>query len=179
MALAEALCAGTGAEMTLDDTVAEEADLIVSQVLHPEAPAALALAPLGLAEVAVPLGRIAVGHDGSREGARALALGERLAVGLGAALTIVAVDEAEAGSEEQRLRRRLERSVSAASPRLSVESRLLRGPADLRLAEAAMDADLLVLGSRSRFGGAPRMRSGTTAAAVARLAPRPLVIATA
>lgn len=179
LALAGAIGALTGAEMIFDAPPTARTDLIVSQVLPPEAPAALALAPLGLAAGAIPLERVAVGFDGSRESALALALGERLAGDLGGTLRIVAVADSAAaasGAEEERLRRHLERALDAVPPELEADSRLLYGPVEQQLLEASADAHLLVLGSRSHFGGAPRMRPGSTATALARSAPRPLVL---
>ncbi len=177
LALATAICAGTGAELVFDLPRALPVDLIVSQTLPPEAPAALALAPPGLAAGAVSLQRIAVGHEGSRESAQALALGERLAARLGATLTIVAVAVEE--GEEERLQRHLDRALAGVPSGVEAEAQLLPGDPGAVLTRAGAAADLLVLGSRSHFGRTPRMRPGTVGAAVAAASPKPVLIAPA
>ena len=97
LALASALCERTGAELIPAPAASRPVDLIVSERLPAEAPAALALAPPGLAARGVALERIAVGHDGSRESALALTLAGQLARKLGASLTIVGVVEPSPG----------------------------------------------------------------------------------
>ncbi len=186
-ALAIALCERTGAELVRAGDRLGDVDLIVSERLPEEAPAAVAVAPSGLAEAAVRLRRVAVGHDGSRESTRALGLGGELARRLGSALTILGVvevapelaDEVDAIAEEERIERHLERALESVPADVVAESRLLAGVAAEALVEAAAAADLIVLGSRSQFGPRPRMRPGSVGAAVARLSPVPTVIATA
>ena len=183
LALARELSSRTGAELALNGAQPGESDLIVSERLPGEAPAALALAPAGLAAAELRLERIVVGHDGSRGSARALGLGTRLASRLGASLAIVGVVEPSLdlarAAEEERIARHLERALESVPAALVAESRLLDGDAAKSLLAAAASGDLVVLGSRSHFGPRARMRPGSVGAAVARSSPCPTLIATA
>jgi nucleotide-binding universal stress UspA family protein len=186
LALATALCERTGAELVVEGQPGP-VDLIASGRLPEEAPAAVAVAPSGLAEAELRLQRVAVGHDGSRESARALSLGGELARRLGSSLTILGVvevspdldDAVEAVAEEQRIAHHLERALESVPAEVVAESRLLAGVAAEALLGAATAADLIVLGSRSQFGPRPRMRPGSVGASVAIRSPCPTVIATA
>lgn len=183
LALARELSSRTGAELARDGAEPGEADLIVSERLLEEAPAAIALAPSGLAAAQPGLERVLVGHDGSRESGRALGFGTELARRLGAALAIVGVVEPspELGraAEEERIARHLERALEGVPDEVVAESRLLAGDAAEAMLGAATRNDLLVLGSRSHFGSRPRMRPGSVGRAIAAMAPCPTVIATA
>ncbi|MFN8217363.1 MAG: universal stress protein [Solirubrobacterales bacterium] len=183
LTLARELATRTGAELSLNGAAPGASDLIVSERLLEEAPAALALAPAGLASAELRLERVAVGHDGSRESARALDLGTELAHRLGAQLTILGVVEPSLeltrAAEEERISRHLERALDAVPPAVLAESRLLNGDTAAVLSDAGERADLIVLGSRSHFGSRARMRPGSVGAAVARSARVPTVIATA
>lgn len=190
VALANALCARTGAELltTAPVAVAGEGDLIVGQRLPEEATAPFALAPAGLGAAPPRLEQVAVGCDGSRESARALELAATLARRLDGALTILGVVEpvsdldgpgSGAAAEEERIGRHLDRALEAIPADLAAEARLLTGAAAETLVAAAVALDLIVLGSRSHFGPRARMRPGSVAAAVATVSPRPTVIATA
>ncbi len=183
LALARVLSSRTGAKLARAGAQPGESDLIVSERLPGEAPAALALAPAGLAAAELRLERIVVGHDGSRESARALGLGTRLASRLGASLAIVGVVEPSLdlarAAEEERIARHLERALESVPAELIAESRLLGGDAAKSLLAAAAGSDLVVLGSRSHFGPRARMRPGSVGAAVARSSPCPTLIATA
>lgn len=190
LALANALCQRTGAELLTTASVAEagEGDLIVGQRLPAEATAPFALAPTGLRAAPPRLERVAVGCDGSRESARALELATTLARLLDGTLTILGVVEpvpdldgpgSGATAEEERIARHLERALQAVPADLVAESRLLMGAAAEALVTAAVALDLIVLGSRSHFGSRARMRPGSVAASVAADCPRPTLIATA
>lgn len=190
VALANALCARTGAELltTVPATAAEEGDLIVGERLPAEAAAPFVLAPDGLGATPPPLERVGVGYDGSRESARALELGVTLALRLGGALTILGVVEpvpdhdgpgSGAAAEEERIERHLARALESVPADFLAETRRLGGGAAEALVAAAVAVDLLVLGSRSHFGPRARMRPGSVGAAVAAASPRPTVIATA
>lgn len=188
VALATVLCELTGAELVVDAAQqADGEDLIVGERLPDEAMAAFALAPTGLAATPVHLQRVAVGADGSRESIRAVELAGELARRLPASLTILGIveiapdlaGEIDAAAEEQRIGRHLERALASVPADVFAESRLLIGVAAEALVDAAAEADLIVLGSRSQFGPEPRMRPGSVGAAVARRSPVPTVIATA
>jgi nucleotide-binding universal stress UspA family protein len=146
------------------------------------APCAVAVAPLGLADTGLELDRIAVGYDGSKQAAVALDLAATLAESAGAALLILAAVEIEIdttglqpvtaeAAEEARIRRHLEQAQHRVPRSVEAETRLLRGAADHVLVEAARDADLLVLGSRGHYAPARRLFLGSVAARVMREAP--------
>ncbi len=178
---------------------AEDADLIVVGSTHRgrlgrvlpgsagervlnNAPCAVAVAPLGLADQGFEPRTIAVAYDGSRTAGVALRLGYELAERARASLLLLgAVDldldvtGLEPVSPEQlgeaRMRRHLRQAELGAPRSVSVETRLLHGAPSHVLPEAARDADLLVLGSRGHYGPARRLFLGSVAAQVTRDAP--------
>lgn len=146
------------------------------------APCAVAIAPLGLAESELELRRVAVGYDGSRQARIALARGVTIAQSAGAELQILGAVEVEIDTvgfasvsreelEEKRMRGRLEEARKGVPASVPVEVRLLHGSPAHVLTEAAADADLLVVGSRGHYGRARRLLLGSVAARVARSAP--------
>lgn len=183
---------------------AEQADLIVLGSTHrgplgrvlpgsvgervlDGAPCSVAIAPRGLADRELRLRQIAVAHDGSREAARALDLAIRLAERSAASLLIIgAVDldldltglqpQSALEAEEARMLRHLKRARQTVPTPIATEIRLLHGPPDRVLVEAAAGADLLLLGSRGHYGQVRRLFLGSVASRVARSAPCPTLI---
>lgn len=154
------------------------------------APCAVGVAPLGLAEAGLELRRIAVGYDGSTQAATALGLGISLAKGAGAELLVLAaVDldldvtgferESAEAREEARLTAHLERARERAPAGSRVEVELLHGPPSHALVDASRSCDLLVLGSRGHYGSARRLFLGSVAVQVTRRAPCATLIAPA
>jgi nucleotide-binding universal stress UspA family protein len=182
--------------------VAEDADLIVIGSTHrgrvgqvqpggvgkrvlKNAPCAVALAPLGLAETEFELERIAVGYDGSVQSDMALRLAGSLAANGGAPLRILGAVEAEPSDpahgsvesrEEARMRRALDKARRSLGDSVAVETRLVRRPANLVLAEATADLDLLVVGSRGHYGHVRRVFLGSLGAQITRTAACPVLV---
>lgn len=186
---------------------AEDADLIVvgsadrgrlgrvlpgsfgERVLN-DAPCAIAIAPLGLADREFRLRRITIGYDGSKEAGAALTLAIELARRAGAALLILGAVEVEINvtgfgpdsldeTEVARMRRHLDRARARVPDSLAVETRLLRGTPSHAIAAAAEGSDLLLLGSRGHYGPARRLFLGSLATQVTRDAPCATLIAPA
>lgn len=183
---------------------AEEADVIVVGSTHRgrvgrvmpgsvgervlnNAPCAVAVAPLGLADEGLRLERIAVAYDGSKEAAVALNFAIDLAQQAGAALLILGavefnvevtglgaqtLDEAEV----TRMQHHLERARDRAPTSIEVETRILRGPPNHVISEAGEGSDLLVLGSRGHYSAARRLFLGSVATQVTRSAPCPTLV---
>lgn len=146
------------------------------------APCAVAIAPLGLAESGLDLRRVAVAYDGSRQARIALARGVSLAQNAGAELQILGAVDVEIDTvglaavskeelEEERMRGHLEEARKGVPTSVPVEVRLLHGSPSHVLPEAAAAADLLVVGSRGHYGRTRRLFLGSVAARVARNAP--------
>jgi nucleotide-binding universal stress UspA family protein len=146
------------------------------------APCAVAIAPRGLADSGFRLRQIAVGYDGSIQAHVALRLARALAEQSGAPLLVLGAVEIEPGAhdlvrgsveriEDTRMLRALEKARSSLPDSIPVETRLLHGPPHQMLTEAAQGADLLVIGSRGRYGPMRRVFLGGVATRVARSAP--------
>lgn len=146
------------------------------------APCAVAVAPLGLADEDLRLARIAVAYDGSKEAAIALSFAIELADRVGASLLVLGavafnVEVTGLGAqslddvEVARMEHHLERARERAARSVRVETRLLRGPPNHVISEAAEGCDLLVLGSRGHYGPARRLFLGSVATEVTRSAP--------
>ncbi len=146
------------------------------------APCAVAIAPLGLAGRGLEINRIAIGYDGSREAGAALVLAIELAEGAGASLLILGavalnLDFTGLGGrslddvEVARMEHHLERAHTQVPDSVLAKTRLLRGPPDHAIVEAAEESDLLVLGSRGHYGPSRRLFLGSVAAQVTRNAP--------
>lgn len=192
------IAGGTAAEGLKSIAAAESADLIVIGSTHrgaigrvlpgsvgervlDGAPCAVAIAPRGLAEREIELGRILVGCDGSRESLAAADLAGALAEANAAQLTLVGVVEMRfdlagfprpaAAAEIARIERALERASRALPPTSSPTIKEVHGVAAEVIAAAGLEADLLVLGSRGQYGPLRRTVLGSVAAKVARSAP--------
>lgn len=178
--------------------VAEKSDLIVIASTHrgpvgrvlpgsagdrilDGAPCAVAIAPHGLAGKGLSLRRIVVGCDGSRESLAAVQLGAAMAKANDAHLTLIGVVEMRfdlAGFprpaepvEVARIERALQRAQVTLPPTLAPTVKRHHGIAAEVLAAAGRDADLLVVGSRGRYGPLRRTFLGSVAAKLARGAP--------
>jgi nucleotide-binding universal stress UspA family protein len=151
-----------------------------------EAPCAVAVAPRGLADRSFRFGTIAVGIDGSKQSEVALRTAIDLAERTGASLRILAVVDTDlvfategdlpGKNERARIERRLEHAVEHARRSVEAEGQLLYGIPSHAIPDAAEDADLLVIGSRGRYGVARRLLLGSVAARVMRTAPCPTLI---
>jgi len=146
------------------------------------APCAVAVAPLGLADQGLRLEKIAVAYDGSREASAALDFALDMAGRVSAKLLILGavefkVDATGLGAqsldqlEVERMRQHLERARNRVPDELTVETRILRGSPNQVIAAAAEGCDLLALGSRGHYSAARRLFLGSVATAVTRSAP--------
>jgi nucleotide-binding universal stress UspA family protein len=151
------------------------------------APCAVAVAPPGLADAPVSLRTIAVGYDGSMASAIALHRAVDLAERTGAQLLILGAVEISIGLagyetrqpkdlEQARMERHVRQALERVPPTVSAESRLLFGPAERVLVEAAEEVDLLVLGSRGSYGPLHHLALGSVAAEVVRSSTRPTLV---
>jgi nucleotide-binding universal stress UspA family protein len=146
------------------------------------APCAVAVAPLRLADEGLRLEKVAVAYNGSREASVALDLALELAEPADAALLILGavefnVEVTGLGAqtlddvEVARMQHHLERARDRVPASVEVETRILRGPPSHVISEAAQGCDLLVLGSRGHYGAARRLFLGSVATQVTRSAP--------
>lgn len=153
------------------------------------APCPVAVAPPGFGDRADrEIRRIDVGIDGSRESIVALALAAKLARAHAARLRAVAVAEPsfELGGtprpvdprERERLAGHLDHAADGL-PGIWVETELSEGLPDQILRGFARDADLLVLGSRSSYGGEGRVSLGNTGERILRASLTPVLLAPA
>lgn len=137
-----------------------------------DCPCAVAIAPLELAEQGLELREIAVGYDGSRAAGAALRTAIDLAERTGASLLLLgaadpAIDTTGMQSvatiemEATRMQRHLARALESVPAGVSAHARLLHGAPNHVVAEAAADADLLVLGSRGHYGVLRRLFLGS------------------
>jgi nucleotide-binding universal stress UspA family protein len=197
--LTHVVAGGPSAEGLKEIAAAEEADLIIVGSTHRgrlgrvlpgsvgervlnNAPCAVAVAPLGLAdEEHFELREVAIAFDGSREAGVALSLAIELAERAAASLLILGavqtdIDVTGRGPETlddielARMERQLERARESVPATVAVEVRLLRGAPSRVLVEAAEGCDLLVLGSRGHYGPARRLFLGSVATQVMRSA---------
>lgn len=146
------------------------------------APCAVAVAPLGLADEGLRLEKVAVAYDGSRQASVALGFAIELAERAGTSLLILGavefnVEVTGLGAqtlddvEVARMQHHLERAHNRAPASVAVETRILRGPPNHVISEAAESVDLLVLGSRGHYGASRRLFLGSVATEVTRSAP--------
>ncbi len=162
----------------------------VGEALLSGAPCAIAVAPRGYAtREDRPLLRIGVGVDGSRESWAALDVGIQLAQRLNAAFTLVAVAGPHgqavgaasapapdpASIRQEGMVRALDEATDRVPTDLPVARRLLRGDPAAKLAEAAEDFDLLILGSRG-YGPLRGVLLGAVSAKLMRSAPCPVLV---
>jgi nucleotide-binding universal stress UspA family protein len=193
--LAQTLPAGVGAEVAVLDAhpapyalallaSARDADLLVlgpthrgelhrttgrttvQRLLH-AAPCTLAVA--GVREDGLPpQPRIVIAHDGSVEADGALKTAYEVAVGTGGSVRLVRVlapmaeltDDAAAGA--------LAAAAARAPAGVATETHVLRGAPPDRLLEDALDADLLVIGSRHHGAVRRAVTSSVSASVLAR-----------
>lgn len=130
------------------------------------APCAIAVAPRGYAEEEEhELRRVAVAYDGSPEAEAAFRTGAHIASHYGSELTLIGVadypsygyaaewsvlNEGEFHDVEREAREEaLQRAVSSLPPGLPAAKRLLTGGAGRMLAEASVEFDLMIAGSRA------------------------------
>ncbi len=146
------------------------------------APCAVAVAPLGLAEEGLRLEQIAVAYDGSRQASVALSFAIELARRSGASLRILGAVEFNVevtglgaqtldDAEVARMRHQLENARERVPRSIAAETRILRGPPKQVISEAAASSDLLVLGSRGHYSAPRRLFLGSVATEVTRRAP--------
>lgn len=146
----------------------------------------VALAPRGFAGLDThELGRIDVGIDGSREAAAAFTLAARIARAHDARLRAIAVAEPTFElngtprpldpRERERLARHLDHAADGL-PGIWIGTELQEGLPDQILRGFARDADLLVLGSRSSYGGEGRVSLGDTGERILRASPAPVLL---
>jgi nucleotide-binding universal stress UspA family protein len=164
----------------------------VSKSLLNGAPCAVAVAPRGFAQApAWDLRRVAVAFDGSAEAWAALETAIGIAERRNGTLGLLTVAEHQhqlvatpfvitsSGELQELEHREKERVLELARRRvpalLPVESRLLTGDPVRTLAEAAMDYDLLVCGSRA-YGPLRRTIAGSVSSGLAHGAERPVLI---
>jgi nucleotide-binding universal stress UspA family protein len=156
------------------------------------APSPVAVAPAGYAGAGTRrLLSIAVAVDGSREAEGALETAIALARRLNAELTILsgappphwgyaAAFAALSGDSDvdlghQQAERALERAVEQVPDGIPIETRVLRGEPASAIAEAAVDFDLLILGSRG-YGPIRGVFLGSVSAPLVRQAPCPVLV---
>ena len=156
----------------------------VGEILLAGTPAAVAVAPRGLADrVPAAVKTVSAGFNRAPEGHTALRTAAALASGLGAKLRAITVDESFArarhpakhrsdgdGSVEEELDRAL---ADVQAP--DAERVVLRGSAATCLAQACLDTDLLVVGSRSD-GPLHHTLLGSVSAKLMRSCPAPLLV---
>ncbi len=149
------------------------------------APCAVGVAPLGLAESGLDLRRVAIAFDGSMQATMALEVGISIAAPAGAELLVLAAVEVDViglereraeEREEARLTAHLQRAREKAAGRVPVSTELLHGSPGHVLVDAARTADLLVLGSRGHYGSARRLFLGSVAVQVTRRAPCAMLV---
>jgi nucleotide-binding universal stress UspA family protein len=159
------------------------------RVVH-GSPCPVAVAPRDFGAPADPVTSIGVGVDGSDESHAALEWATTFAESVGARLVIVDVVEpivvaTAAGGvaypyeqihDEQRAacQEELDRARAIVGDRVEATTRLLEGPAVTRLAEAAADVDVFVVGSRG-YGPLRALMLGATGRALLHASPSPLV----
>jgi nucleotide-binding universal stress UspA family protein len=164
---------------------------VAERVLH-AAPCAVAVAPRGFRGEPQRAPRvIAVGFDGMLESRHALAYASEIAQACGAALRLVAVQEADlifgyrdvpgydgsevVRSERERLEKALDEALQELPRSVRPQGSVTSGSAAEVLAGVAANVDLLVVGSRG-YGPLRRVLLGGVSTALARSAPCPLLI---
>jgi nucleotide-binding universal stress UspA family protein len=141
-------------------------------------PCAVAIAPKDCREREVGLSRLVVGFDGSDESNLALKDALELARAGGVEVRLVAVAPppvhaygsvegytAVKEAIEEHVREQLRLALRSIPPQVILEASLVAGDPATKLAEAALDASLLVLGSRA-YGPVGRVLLGSVSAAL-------------
>ena len=156
------------------------------------APCAVAIAPRGYHEQARDeLSTLVVGFDGSYESRLALEGAVELAAASGATLKLVAVAQEPAityGSGatmggyrelkeaiEEQMRERLDDALTTIPKGVMAETSLVAGDPGERLAQAASEASLLIVGSRA-YGPLRRVLLGSVSTPLIRTAPCPVLV---
>jgi nucleotide-binding universal stress UspA family protein len=162
----------------------------VGERLLTGAPCAVAIAPCGYAGTGDgALRKVGVAYDGTAEASRALALGERLARGAGAALRVITVSPTvtvlpsrigHTGAGYARaLREHFGRVLAEAPGKLTgdIEAELVLGTGQpaATLVEFTSELDLIVTGSRG-YGPVRRALLGGTSSDLVRAARCPVVV---
>jgi len=162
------------------------------RLLH-GSPCPVSVAPAGFRETGGPLGKfIAVGYDGSPEAKVALGAAAQLTRESGGQLTLLSVAEppplihgkGPGGRQgyqelttaiEELKQKELDEALASSPYGIHCEGALLRGEPAPALSKAAIEADLLFLGSRG-YGPVGRVVMGSVSSAVAVTAPCPVVV---
>lgn len=183
LARVEALSPGRGLHQRAED---QRADLIVvgscsrgvlgramlgddTRAALNGAPCAVAVAPVGFAELRAPIKRIGVAYDGTRESEAALARGRELAEATSAslhALEVVTIPTvAYGGIVAPMIGEDIQTTLDAADKRMhelpGVDGRAVYGLAGEELAAFGDEVDLLIVGSRG-YGPIRRLVLGST-----------------
>jgi nucleotide-binding universal stress UspA family protein len=155
----------------------------VGETLISGAPCPIAVAPRGFARGApAPIGRIAVGFDGSPESQAALRMAHGLAHATDAKLLAVAVVHRSPLSRHEReapvrdrmaLVARLNDALGDVGQ--SAEGTVLEGDPAERIGEAAGNADMLVLGARG-YGPRHHVSAGSVSSKLVRSSPSPVLV---
>ncbi len=154
----------------------------------------MAVAPVGLAEGEAKLDLVLAGYDDSDESDAALATAAQLAQAAGARLGLVAVLDprvfadysayAAAGYESaslkeglrEHLEQLIEQKLAALPAGVEAAGEVIEGDPPAALAEAAAEADLLVLGSRG-YGPLRSVLLGSVSSPLVREAPCAVMVA--
>jgi nucleotide-binding universal stress UspA family protein len=156
----------------------------VGELLIAGCPCPIAVAPKGFArQEPSSITRIVAGFDGSRESRAALEVGHGIARTTGAEIQVVAVEHRPAHSRRDRGdapaqdRETLQALLDQALLELggSVAGTVVDGEPSERLAQAAADADLLVLGARG-FGPHQHVFVGSVSSKLVRTSPGPVLV---
>jgi nucleotide-binding universal stress UspA family protein len=156
----------------------------VGEQLISGCPCPITVAPKGFARDAPEsIARIAVGFDGSPESRDALAVAHDLARATGAEIHVVSVAHSSAlakrdhGDAQARDREELQARLDEALAQLggNASGTVVDGDPAERLAEAAVDADLLVVGARG-YGPHQHVFVGSVSSKVVRTSPCPVLV---
>ncbi|HZO77030.1 MAG TPA: universal stress protein [Solirubrobacteraceae bacterium] len=147
------------------------------------APCAVAIAPLGYASAAHPLGVIGIGYDGSAESDLALDAARELSAGSGArikAMLVASLETLPAGRPipahwPEVVVRLLDDGKRRLASIAGVDGTVAYGWTGEELARFGRDVDLLIVGSRS-FGPVGRLFHGSTSHYLARHSSCPLLV---
>jgi nucleotide-binding universal stress UspA family protein len=147
----------------------------VGELLIAGCPCPIMVAPKGFARNAPQsIAKIVVGFDGSPESRAALGVARDLTHATGGEMRVVSVAHRSAHTDDSEgLRTRLDRELAALSGTAS--GTLVEGDPAERLAEAAADADLLVLGARG-YGPHQHVFVGSVSSKLVRSSPCPVLV---
>lgn len=146
-----------------------------------DSPCPVAIAPVGYAQTAGPIGIVGVGWDGSPQSEVALEVARAIAGDVGGhvrALEVVGVPlwpVPEASMAGQELAAEAAQAAATVGSLEGVEGSSVTGLAVDELTRFADTVDVLVVGSRQR-GGLGRVVIGSTSEGLTRHCPRPLIV---